>query len=156
VREAPEKQVGVADARAMAYRYLGAREHSCQELRDKLQRRGVPRDVAFITVDELAEEGLVSDQRYTESFVRSRVQRHQGPLKVRAELRKRGIADALIDDALSAHEADWSELALAWVGRRVRGALDRNEKARLYRSGTSRGFTHEQMMRAIDSLGAEH
>jgi regulatory protein len=150
--DTPAGQVSVADARTFAYRYLGAREHSCQELRDKLQRRGVPRDIAYIAVDELAEEGLVSDQRYAESFARSRIGRYQGPLKIRAELRKRGISDALIDQSLSAHEDDWLQLALHWAGKRLEGTLDREAKARLYRSGTRRGFSHEQMMRAIESL----
>jgi len=30
--------------------------------------------------------------------------------------------------------------------------LDRKEQARLYRSSTSRGFTHQQVMRALDMI----
>lgn len=150
--DTPAGQVTVADARAYAYRYLGAREHSCQELRDKLQRRGVPQDIAYMAVDELAEEGLVSDRRYAESFTRSRVERHQGPFKIRAELRKRGVPDDLAEQALAAHESDWRELALQWARKRLRGRLDQKEKARLYRGGCNRGFSHEQMMRVIEAL----
>lgn len=150
--DTPASQVSVADARTFAYRYLGAREHSCQELRDKLQRRGVPRDIAYMAVDELAEEGLVSDQRYAESFTRSRVERYQGPFKIRAELRKRGVPEDLAEQALAAHEEDWRELALRWARKRQRGNLDQKEKARLYRGGCNRGFSHEQMMRVIEAL----
>ncbi|NND45036.1 MAG: regulatory protein RecX [Xanthomonadales bacterium] len=151
----PAGQASVADARAYAYRYLGAREHSCQELRDKLLRKGVPRDIAHMAVDELAEEGLVSDQRYAEAFARSRIERHQGPFKIRAELRKRGVPDAVVEEALSAQEPDWRDLALSWARKRQRGELDQKEKARLYRSGCGRGFSHEQMMRVIEALESE-
>lgn len=142
----------VSEARAIAYRYLGNREHSRHELREKLLRRGVPEDIAFITVDELAEEGLVSDRRFAEAFARSRISRLQGPFKIRSELRGRGVSDALIDETLGVYRDDWVDLASDWVSRRCRGTFDRAEKARLYRGGTRRGFDHEQMMRALESF----
>lgn len=143
---------GVSEARAMAYRYLGSREHSCQELRQKLQRKGIAADVAFMAVDELAEEGLVSDRRYAESFARSRVSRLQGPFKIRAELQSRGVDESMAEEVLAAYEQDWIELASQWISRRRSGAFDQAEKARLYRSGTRRGFSHEHMMRALETF----
>ncbi|MBT8061784.1 MAG: regulatory protein RecX [Xanthomonadales bacterium] len=143
---------GVSDARSIAYRFLGNREHSCQELREKLERKGVDGDIAYMAVDELAEEGLVSDRRYAESFARSRVARLQGPFKIRAELRNRGVTDVLIDEALAGFEQEWIELAAQWISRRSRDRLDKAEKARLYRNGTRRGFSHEHMMRALETF----
>ena len=153
--EAPEKQVTVADARDIAYRYLVRREHSCKELRDKLFRKGIPSDVIAKAVEELDGEGLVSDQRFGEAFTRSRISNLYGPLKIRAELMKRGIGSALIDQILAQHSDIWQESARQWVLKRSRGDLDRSEKARLYRSGTSRGFSHEHLMQAFDSLKAD-
>ena len=153
--EAPDKQVTVTDAREIACRYLGRREHSQKELGDKLYRKGIPSDVISVAIDELASEGLVSDQRFAESFTRSRISSLTGPLKIRAELLKRGIGSGLIDQALAEHREGWSVMARQWVLKRSRGDLDRGEKARLYRSGTSRGFTHEHMMQAFDELRGE-
>ena len=51
-----------------------ARSHGVQEL-----------------LDALVEENLLSDERFTESFVRFRVQRYQGPLKIKAALRTKGV-----------------------------------------------------------------
>ena len=154
--ESPDiDDISVADARAMAYRYLGQREHSCKELADKLVRRGVPEDIATIAVDELADENLVSDHRFAEAYVRSRVARLNGPLKIRAELSRKGIEASLIDMALACHDEEWVQLALAWGRRRARKPFDKTERARVYRNGGSRGFTHEQMMSAIDSLRDE-
>ena len=148
----PEKQVTVAETRAIAFRYLGRREYACKELQDKLLRRGIPPDVVAQTVAGLENEGLVSDRRFTESFTRSRVSRLYGPFKIRAELIKRGIASSLINQVLAEHEDRWVHLAQQWLRKRVGTELDHKEKARLYRSGTSRGFTHEQLMQALDMI----
>jgi regulatory protein len=148
------KEITITEARAMAYRFLGHREHSRRELDEKLARRGVPPGVVMQTLDELEDEGLLSDRRFAESFIRSRISRMQGPFKIRGELKKRGINDELIQSALAEHEDSWRGLALEWASRRLRGELDQKEKARLYRGGTNRGFSHEHMMRALDALRA--
>jgi regulatory protein len=144
--------VTVADVKEMAFRYLTRREHSQKELREKLSRKGVSSELILDTIKELVDEGLVSDQRFAEMFTRSRISRLYGPLKIRAELMKRGVNSALIDTTLELHNEQWPELAQQWVQKRNRRELDRNEKARLYRSGTRRGFSHDNMMQAINSL----
>jgi regulatory protein len=149
-------QVTVADAREFACRYyLANREHSRKELRDKLARKGISSSIIAEAIDSLTEEGLVSDLRFAEAFTRSRVSRLYGPLKIRSELMKRGVESRFIDQTLELHSETWFESAQSWVLKRVRGKLDRQEKARLYRSGTSRGFTHEQMFQAFDAIPSE-
>ncbi len=149
---APEKQVTVAQTRAIALRYLGRREYACRELGGKLLRRGIPPGVVAETLVELESEGLVSDQRFTETFARSRVSRLYGPLKIRAELIKRGVDSSLINHVLHEYEGRWLQSAQQWIRKRIGPELDRKEKARLYRSSTSRGFTHEQVMQALDMI----
>jgi regulatory protein len=139
-------------AREAALNYLARREHSCRELETKLLRRGIGAEAASTVVEQLGSENLVSDERYVEAYVRSRVARLFGPLRIRAELRKRGVADTLVERELEAYAGEWFELADQWAAGRLRNELDRKEQARIYRSGTNRGFTHEQMMRAIDRL----
>jgi len=155
--EAPGKadlgeKSSVADVRAVAFRYLANRDHSCTELQAKLLRRGLPAVVVTQALRELEAENLLNDQRFAESFARSRINRYQGPLKIRAELIKRGIPKDLIDIALSDHAEQWEDLALQWACKRASGEMNQEEKARLYRSGANRGFTHEQMLRALDCL----
>jgi regulatory protein len=150
VREDPEEPVSPAEARAIACRYLARREYGCRELALKMERRGVRPVTAVAVVRELESEGLVSDARFAEVFVRSRVARLVGPLKIRAQLRQRGLDDSTIAPALDEYGGRWSELAVAWVGKRAVGALDQKQRARLYRGGKSRGFTHAQIMRALE------
>ena len=84
---------------------LARREHSHLELRRKLNRR-FPDDADRIDseVNQLAVEGLQSNARLAEAFIRSRVNRGQGPSKISLELKDRGVADE--DIALAFQEAE--------------------------------------------------
>ena len=104
-----------ATPRDDAIRLLARREYSRAELAQRLALRAHAPDVVTACLDELAESGLQSDQRFTESFLRSRVMRGQGPLKIRGELERRGIERDLIATTLSTAEqvgeVDWYALA---------------------------------------------
>jgi regulatory protein len=84
------------------------------------------------------------------AFVRSKRQRSQGPVKIRAELRQRQLPDALIEQALDQETEVWVELAAAWLARKHDGELEFEDRARFYRRLINRGFSHEQAMSALD------
>ena len=132
-------------------RLLARREHSVRELRTKLSARGHPAGEIGSALDELAERGLVSDERFAEAFLRSRLERGQGPLKIRAQLRERGVAGALIDAALGAAQIDWNQRAAAARGRRFGAGPpeDRADMARQARFLRGRGFSEGQVARAV-------
>ncbi len=136
----------------MAVRYLGRREHSVAELESKLRQRGVENGALEETMAFLLEHDLVSDERYAEAWTRVRVQKGFGPARIRAELRRKGVSDALIAQSLEPFDDTWYDEALRWAERKHRGELDEKARARLYRGGMNRGFTHDQVMRAIDAL----
>lgn len=140
------------DVMAMAMRYLGRREHARQELMRKLAQRGVDQGLANAVVDDLAEQNLQSEERYAEARARQRVSKGYGANRIRMELRGKGIDDVLIANALAPFADDWHTLAREWASRKHRGDLDEKARARLYRGGMNRGFTHDQIMRAIDHL----
>lgn len=145
-----------ADLRAYATRLLSHREYGRQELATRLDRKwsGAPGAEARIAacVDELVEEGLLSDHRFAESFVRSRRRRGQGPIKIRAELQQRRVDADAIAGSLEDDDEAWVREAADWLQRHApRGVgLDRDGRARYYRRLTSRGFSHAQAMDALD------
>jgi len=146
--ETPSSAPSSSEIRAYAYRLLGAREHAVEELRQKLQRKWPDGDVDGL-VEALVEEHLLSDQRFVESFVRSRIQRSQGPLKIRSELRARGVSDALIGAELDGPRHDWTDLAAVWLRRQHPGSMEYMDKTKYYRRLLNRGFTHDQAMDAL-------
>jgi regulatory protein len=61
-------------------------------------------------LDLLQQSGLQSDERFTESFIESRMRKGQGPIRIRQELKERGIGSALIDRDLEIFEGEWPSL----------------------------------------------
>ncbi len=124
-----------------AVRLLAAREHSRAELKRKLERQ-LSVEAVEALLDELAAEGLQSDDRFVESYLHSRMERGFGPLRIRAELQERGIDEARIRLALEAVEEQWKERLLR-VARRKFGddpPGDRREMGRRFRFLAGRGF----------------
>jgi len=126
---------------------LARREHSERELSRKLASRGYDEAVIGETVDGLVADGLLSNDRFVESFVHSRYQRGQGPLKIRAELRERGIGDAMIEDCLESYTDRWRELAGEVREKKFGATLpgDFRERSRQMRFLQQRGFDTEQI-----------
>ena len=139
-----------ADLREAALRLLARREHSMQELSRKLQRKGWPAADIDELIADLAEQGLQSDERFAESFARSRAEKAYGPVRIRAELSERGIDRALAQRALNELEIDWLAQAAKWFARRygVAPADDLKEKNRRRQALARRGF-EESVIREL-------
>ncbi len=148
-----ESGINHAELREAALRLLARREHSYLELVHKLTRRGWPEAEVEALVDELAGENLQSDERFAESYVRSRVARHYGPIRIRAELGERGIDRVLAERILREQEVDWFGLAADWYQRRYGtqpAAEDLRERSRRQQALARRGFAHEHVRELFD------
>lgn len=108
---------GCTDLREAALRLLARREHSFIELQRKLKRKGWPSTAVDAVVQDLADAGLQSDQRFAESYARSRAEKAYGPLRIRAELSERGIDRGLLERTLAELQTDWLAQAAKWYGR---------------------------------------
>jgi regulatory protein len=151
------QQPSAAELRAFAYRLLGRREYSIRELGQRLQRKwpGLDEGAAEELLHALVDENLLSDERFAESYVRSQVQRHQGPRKIRANLQVRGVADPTIAEALDRYASEWTALAGAWLARQHPGELDFDARGKYYRRLANRGFTHDQAMDAVNNHSSQ-
>ena len=101
------------DIRLQAMNLLARREHLRAELKRKLcQRCGAEASADVERVlDELAEENLQSDQRFAESYIRSRSGKGYGPDRIRQELQQKGLPAVLLEEAMEAQDVDWAQLA---------------------------------------------
>lgn len=148
------RELTEADVHEIAVRYLTRREYGIEELRQKLVQRGAGSAIAGKVVSDLADNDLVSDQRFTEMYVRTRMRRLYGPVKIRGELRSLGVSDYLVGQAMSFEQETWFENASQWAEKRCRGELDYAGRAKIHRSLMNRGFTHEQANIALDRLNS--
>jgi len=131
---------------------LARREHSTLELQHKLKAREFESTTVDGVLAGLRQEGLLSDERFTETYVSSRVDRGFGPLRIRAELRERGIDDELVSRFLSTDIADWSNHVAEVRRKRFGGGRPRDfaERARQMRFLQQRGFNLEQIKGAFN------
>lgn len=137
--------INPADIRLAAMNLLARREHSQRELRQKLRRRFPQDELVQIELERLAQENLQSDARFAEAFLRERAERGYGFMKVRQELRDRGLSDVEINRAVDEAEVDWPALAREVYSKKygAEAASDLNERAKRSRFMQYRGFDRD-------------
>lgn len=137
-----------------AVHLLGRREHSAAELKRKLQQKGFDVEAVTEVLAHLQERDWQSDARFTEGFVRQRVEAGYGPLKIRADLQQKGVASDLVAATLEASAADWAALAEARYRRRFgsQPPTDEKERARRQRHLYQRGFLPDQVRTACSRV----
>ena len=123
----PESQ-----ARDIVYRLLAVRARSEAELRQALLRKDIDDDVADAVLRKFLDAGLVNDAEFAESWVQ---QRHQyqglGRKALGFELRRKGVDDALVADALSTMDEDAeADRARELVRRKLRSQHSLEDQVR--------------------------
>ncbi len=136
--------------RKAAMDYLARREHSRRELKQKLSRKDFPPDEIESVLDALEQDRLLDDGRFAEAYVHARVNRGFGPVRIRHELRERGVREALAEQALARWRDDWITLAQQQQQKRFGAMADSYaERARQARFLQHRGFTSEQIWQVL-------
>jgi len=150
----PDTSAGEADERTVrtaALALLAGRDFGRAELARRLARRGFPPAVVEPVVEGLAAEGLLSESRFVEQFIRQHAGRGHGPARIRADLRERGVGQSEIEDGLEAAAEDWAAIARDARRRRFGESPpgDYGERARQARFLQYRGFSAEQIRAAL-------
>jgi regulatory protein len=134
------------ELKARALRYLVRREHSRAELARKLAPHAASPEALAALLDELVSRKQLSDERYAEERARS-LARKYGPLKIRHDLKAKGVADSLVAQVSAEGEM---ERARAVLERKYREpATTAEEKARRARFLQGRGFSMDVITRLI-------
>lgn len=136
---------------------LARREHSTRELKRKLKVRGMEGVVVDEVLATLQQQQLLSDERFVEMLVHSRVGKGQGPLRIQAELREHGVSDELVSAAVDINDPQWHDKIKEVRHKRFGVSLpgNTNERAKQMRFLQYRGFTSEQIRAAFKSRGDE-
>jgi regulatory protein len=135
--------------KARALRYLARREHSRAELRAKLLPHVQDGEDVDVLLDDLERRDWLSDARTAELLVNSKRSRF-GSQRIAHELRQKGIAEHLINEAIPRLKESELEAARE-VWQKKFGALpqDAREKARQVRFLQARGFAPEVVFKVL-------
>jgi len=136
-------------------RLLGMREHSVKEITDKLLAKTELSDVVYAVVDDLIDNKYLSNERFTESYVRVRMNRGFGPVKIKAELLNKGVSDSLIEEYLDPGAAVWFDNAKSEHVKKYHDEVIVDYRAWTKRARflQSRGFNMDQIHSAIAMPG---
>ena len=137
-------------ARATALDALARRDHAAADLHRKLLDKGYDAQLVGAVIERLWAEKLLDDRRYVGSFIDYHAARGHGPIRVRADLRKIGLPDDLIEEGVEGY-GEW-DARLREARQKKFGAVlpthyaDRQRQSRFL---SYRGFTSAQIRIAI-------
>lgn len=139
--------------------YLSRRDHSEYELKKKLRRKfsEASSDEINTVMEKLKELKFQSDERFTESFVRTKFLSKNGPVKIAYELKKKGIKKKAYME-----ELDFDSSALSFAKSRYASQLEKWEqysreeqlklKEKIYRGLAGRGFKYDTIKNTVNEL----
>ena len=150
-----EKITDPAKTRKKAMDFLARREHSRLELYQKLKQRQFEPDVINSELSKLLDEGLQSEERFAEAFLRSRIDKGKGPNIILSELSQRGVDELLASNVIgSISEEEWNDLAYSTMNKKLgnEAELDYDKQLKLMKFLSNRGFTRSQIEKAKNLL----
>ncbi|MQA14338.1 MAG: regulatory protein RecX [Pseudonocardiaceae bacterium] len=150
----------VAAAQDLCLRLLSARSRSRAELADAMRRKGILDETAAAVLDRYVDVGLVDDDAFAAAAVRSgHAHRGLGQRALRAELRRKGVADDVAQQAVAAIGPENEEQrARELVRRKLRTATARDDVALVRRLAgmlARKGYSEGMALRVVrEELGA--
>ncbi len=141
-----------------ALRYLAQREYSRRELAQKLSADRDAREPAELAavLDQLEQQGYLSDARMAEQVARTRRSRF-GSQRIVHELKSKGVADGLIHTVLPGLKETELESALqVWRKKFDHPPATREERAKQIRFMMNRGFSMETIQRVLSQANEEN
>lgn len=145
-----EAQTELKKAKEKALSLLSYKEYTSRQLEERL-RRHVADDAAQQAVARMEELGLLDDDDYAIRFARDLSQRkHYGVLRIRQEMRRRGLSDEQIEYAVSLLDANpvtqvrellEKKYPMAWEDEKV--------KRRAFSAMMRRGYRADDVRHAL-------
>ena len=151
-------------ARETCYRMLAVTPRTRAQLAEALRKRQVPDEVADRVLSRFTDVGLIDDEAFARAWVDSRHRtRGLSGRALAAELRRRGVADDTVKEAVLAVGPDEEETAArALIAKRLAATrgLDPTRRMRrllgmLARKGYAPGLCYRVVREALESEGAE-
>ena len=147
-------EVARSCARARIERLIDRREYASDEVRRKLREDGYAAKTIDACVTRAQEAGLISDHRYADSFIRSKVYAGWGMARIARELSQRGIDVSQVEGWPYEYLDPDDEPARAYELACRRSVSGPHAYEKLVRYLMGRGFTssaaHRAARRVID------
>ncbi len=152
-----ESEENLEDAHERALRFLEPRPRSTVEVKQYLLKKEIPADIVTQVIEKLTSAGLLDDAAFAKYWVENREEfRPRAGRALRFELKRKGLADSAIADAI--REVDETESAYrAGLPRAKRwsGLEHREFRDKVGAFLLRRGFSYEVAKQAAERLWQE-
>lgn len=142
-------------ARSRALRMLGHRPMSRKEVTDRLKQKGTAENTADNTADWLESIGALNDEEYARQIVRHYSAKGYGAGRIKDEFYKRGVPRELWDDALADIPDSGDTVYKLLLSKIKSEEPDRDEITKAANALYRRGFSWDEIKRAVNKLEAE-
>ena len=129
--------------------YLERRDRTEREIHDRLTGAGFSAETVAGVLDRLKGAGLVNDEDYAARYLMALVAKGRGRLRIAEEMRRKGLPDMIVRNALEDGITDEDERARALAAARQawagipEGMDGRKAAARVSRRLATLGFSYE-------------
>lgn len=145
-------------AKLRAMNLLKGREYTTKQLHDKLKQGGYPEDIITLALDYVASYHYTDDLRYAVSYMQSH-ETDKSRRRIEQDLMRKGIGKETLEKAWQTWEArggeqDEQQMISELLEKRgyCPREADLREKQRLYGFLMRRGFSGEQVRKALGDI----
>jgi regulatory protein len=132
-------------------RYVAMRPRTEWEIEFYLERKSASPPLVESILNKLSNIGLIDDRKYAQAFVNDRkLLRPASRRKITAELRKKRVADEIIQQVTSAEELD-DQTALRAVIERKRRQTKYQDDTKLMQYLARQGFGYDDIKSALQN-----
>ena len=150
-----EDQVPIAKSKAL--HFIGYRPRSTYEVRKKLKEEKFAEDIIETVLEKLSDLGFLDDARFATLFCESRLRKY-GPERVKMDLRRLGISNDHIQNALIEStteddlKAQLAELVQKLMPKYAKEEDVRKRQQKLYAALIRRGYAYEMVGEALRNI----
>jgi len=145
-------------AKQASFRLLSYRARSCKELSDRLKQKGFSEEVINKVVGRLKEIDYLNDLEFAYLFLEDRIKHNpKGRILLTIELKRKGIAQEIIDKVLQEKLPSEKEEELAFNLARVKwqrkkDVEENKKKQQIYTLLARRGFSISLAKEIVENL----
>lgn len=148
-----KKELTKSEAKEKALRLLAFRSHSEKELSDKLLLAGAKKEDLPCILDFVEKYGFVNDAEYAVHLAKDLQNiKKYGKRRIIQELKKRGIGEEYIENAVSQLLEDEENALLPLVERKLGGNFEQKSIDRAIRYFAYRGYEFDDIKACIEML----
>jgi len=147
---------GQKKAVSYAGKMLSLRMMTRKQLLDKLREKGYGEEDSAFAADVMENMRAIDDLEYARRFVQSKAASGYGEMRIRQELRHRGVDPELIDEALE-EMPDSGGTIESFIRSKMKSShLDKSEARKIADALCRKGFLWDDISAVLQKYSEEH